>query len=190
LKSAEEIMNILDAYDLTRSYRDAGELAGCSHHTVKHYVVKREAAGRLDQVAARPQLIDPFLPELEELVERSKGKIRADVAHEKLLALAYAGSERTTRRAVAEVRNRLRTHWAARGWGPSASRKGSASGDPCARQGPPARKRFLLRSPRRWGPGNRCTSPTKTRQSIALPAGRPSMQGDLDQRPSLVRWDA
>jgi hypothetical protein len=82
VKSAEEIMNILDAYDLTRSLRDAGELAGCSHHTVKHYVDKREAAGRLDQAAARPQLIDPYLPKLEELVERSKGKIRADVAHD------------------------------------------------------------------------------------------------------------
>ena len=75
-------MNILDAYDLTRSFRDAGELAGCSHHTVKHYVDKRESAGRLDQAAARPQLIDPYLPKLEELVERSKGRIRADVAHD------------------------------------------------------------------------------------------------------------
>ena len=34
MKSAEEIMNILEAYDLTGSFRDAGELAGCSHHTV------------------------------------------------------------------------------------------------------------------------------------------------------------
>jgi transposase len=115
LKSAEEIMNILDAYDLTGSYRDAGELAGCSHHTVKHYVDKREAAGRLDQAAARPQLIDPFLPKLEELFERSKGKIRADVVHDKLAAMGYAGSERTTRRAVAEVRaaykaGRVRVH--------------------------------------------------------------------------------
>ena len=36
MKSAEEIMEILNAYDLTGSLRDAGELAGCSHHTVKH----------------------------------------------------------------------------------------------------------------------------------------------------------
>ncbi len=108
-------MEILDAYDLTGSYRDAGELAGCSHHTVKHYVLRRAAAGRLDRAAARPQLIDAFLPKLEELVERSKGKLRADVAHEKLVALGYAGSERTTRRAVAAVRRdyragRVRVH--------------------------------------------------------------------------------
>lgn len=42
LKSAEEIMEILDAYDLTGSLRDAAELAGCSHHTVKRYVEARE----------------------------------------------------------------------------------------------------------------------------------------------------
>jgi hypothetical protein len=34
VKSAEEIMNILEAFDLTGSLRDAAELAGCSHHTV------------------------------------------------------------------------------------------------------------------------------------------------------------
>jgi transposase len=108
VKSAEEIMNILDAYDLTRSFRDAGELAGCSHHTVKHYVDRREAAGRLDRPAARPQLIDPFLPKVEELVERSNGKVRADVVHAKLTVLGYAGSERTTRRAVAAAKKAYR----------------------------------------------------------------------------------
>jgi ferredoxin len=34
VKSREEIMEILEAFDLTRSFRDAGELAGRSHHTV------------------------------------------------------------------------------------------------------------------------------------------------------------
>ena len=51
LKSAEEIMNILEAFDLTASLRDAGELAGCSPNTVGHYVAAR-AAGRL--VPGRP----------------------------------------------------------------------------------------------------------------------------------------
>jgi hypothetical protein len=36
-------------------------------------------------------------------VERSRGELRADVAHDKLVALGYRGSERTTRRAA--VRN-------------------------------------------------------------------------------------
>ncbi len=108
MKSAEEIMKILDAYDLTGSLRDAGELAGCSHHTVKHYVERRAAAGVLDKAAARPQLIDEYLPKVEEWVERSLGKVRADVAHEKLTALGYTGSGRTTRRAVATVKKSYR----------------------------------------------------------------------------------
>lgn len=102
-------MKILDAYDLTGSLRDAGELAGCSHHTVKAYVDRRAAADvELDRAAARPQLIDEYLPKIEEWVERSSGKVRADVAHEKLLALGYTGSERTTRRAVATVKSAYR----------------------------------------------------------------------------------
>ena len=48
------------------------------------------------------------MPKLEEWVDRSNGKLRADVAHEKLLALGYAGSERTTRRAVAAAKRSFR----------------------------------------------------------------------------------
>jgi len=104
LKSAEEIMEILEAYDLTGSFRDAAELAGCSHHTVAAHVAARDA-GRVCGVAVvRPQLIDEYLDKVEEWVEQSVGKIRADKAHDKLLALGYAGSERTTRRAVAMVK--------------------------------------------------------------------------------------
>src|SRR6476619_176764 len=102
-------MRILDAYDLTGSLRDAGELAGCSHHTVKRYVDRRAAAGELDKAAARPQLIDAYLPKVEEWVERSKGKVRADVAHEQLLGVGYTGSERSTRRAVAVVKEAYRS---------------------------------------------------------------------------------
>ncbi len=108
MKSAEEIMKILDAYDLTGSLRDAGELAGCSHHTVKHYVERRAAAGELSKAAVRPMLIDAYLDKVEEWVERSHGKVRADRAHEKLLSLGYTGSERTTRRAVATVKKAYR----------------------------------------------------------------------------------
>lgn len=38
MKSAEEIMEILQTFDLTGSLRDAAELAGCSHHTVARHV--------------------------------------------------------------------------------------------------------------------------------------------------------
>jgi hypothetical protein len=105
VKSAEEIMNILEAYDLTGSLRDAAELAGCSHHTVARYVAERERGRAVaGSSARRPGVIDEFLPKLEELVERSKGKIRADKAHQRITAMGYAGSERTTRRAVAQAK--------------------------------------------------------------------------------------
>src|SRR6185295_7887045 len=98
-------MEILEAYDLTGSLRDAAELAGCSHHTVAQYVAARER-GELTPGRAqrRAMLVDPHLAKLEEWVERSSGKVRGDVAHEKLIALGYLGSERTTRRAVSEVK--------------------------------------------------------------------------------------
>ena len=101
-------MNILEAYDLTGSYRDAGELAGCSHHTVARYVRARDE-GRLVPGAAepRPTVIDEYLEKLEELVDRSKGKIRADRAHRTITTMGYTGSERTTRRAV----RRLKDAW-------------------------------------------------------------------------------
>jgi len=59
---------------------------------------------------------DRFLcGQVEEWVDRSKGKLRADVAHDKLVALGYVGSERTSRRAVAAVKahhrlGRVRVH--------------------------------------------------------------------------------
>jgi len=59
--------------------------------------------------------MDEFLPKVEEWIERSNGKLRADKAHEKLLLLGYVGSERSTRRAVAQVKKdyrlgRVRVH--------------------------------------------------------------------------------
>ena len=115
MKSAEEIMNMLEAFDLTGSLRDAGELSGVSHHTVARYVAARDAGALSDRAVARAQLIDEYLPKIEEWVERSNGKVRADVAHDKLVALGYGGSERTTRRAVAAVKRdyrvgRVRVH--------------------------------------------------------------------------------
>ena len=102
-------MEILEAYDLTGSFRDAAELAGCSHHTVAAHVVARDAGRPAGTGAARPQLIDEYLPKVEEWVEASAGKIRADKAHDRLLALGFEGSERTTRRAVAIVKHDYRS---------------------------------------------------------------------------------
>jgi hypothetical protein len=99
-------MEILNAYDLTGSYRAAAELCGCSHHTVKKAVEDRDAG--LSPAVRRARLIDDWHDLLEGWVADSKGKIRGDKAHERLLALGYTGTDRTTRRALAEIKSQWR----------------------------------------------------------------------------------
>ncbi|GGN19708.1 hypothetical protein GCM10010109_33280 [Actinoplanes campanulatus] len=99
-KSDREIMEILEAFDLTGCVHSAGQLAGCDPKTVKRYVNLRDGGGNPFTRAARPKLIDAFLPKVEELVEKSRAKIRADKVHERLVAMGFTGTERTTRRAV------------------------------------------------------------------------------------------
>ncbi|HSP76179.1 MAG TPA: IS21 family transposase [Cryobacterium sp.] len=108
MKHDGEIMEILAACDLTKSLRATAELTGCSHHTVARHVEARDAGKPIAEPAYRGRVTDPFLPKIEEWVEASKGKIRADRAHDKLLALGYTGSERSTRRAVSQVRTAYR----------------------------------------------------------------------------------
>jgi len=103
-KKELEIVHILEAFDLTRCPWSAARLAGCDPKTVQHYVARRDAGRDPLQPGRRPHLIDPFLGKVEELVERSCGKIRADVVHDRLVAMGFGGDERTTRRAVAEVK--------------------------------------------------------------------------------------
>ena len=98
-------MEILEAYDLVGTYRGAAELAGCDHHTVKHYVERRARGLTPHDGAERSSIIDEFRPKIVELVRRSQGQIRADKVHERLVALGFDGSERTTRRAVAEAKD-------------------------------------------------------------------------------------
>src|SRR6266536_2038531 len=97
-------MEILAAYDLTHSYRDAAELVGCAPNTVARYVQAREAGGVRATPVQRNQLIDAFREKIEGWVEASHGRIRADFAQRKFEAMGYSGSERTTRRAVAEAK--------------------------------------------------------------------------------------
>jgi transposase len=109
LKTPEEVMEILEAFDATGSLRAAAELVGCDHKTVGHWVRARDdAGGGLPvHVRSRPR-VDAFAAKIDEWVDRSRGKVRADVAHQKLVAMGYQGSERTTRRAVAAAKRRWR----------------------------------------------------------------------------------
>jgi hypothetical protein len=108
VKKAEEVMEILEAYDLAGTLRGAAALAGCDHKTVAHWVRVRELAGGMPVAGRRRPAVGEFAAKIDELVERSGGRIRADVAHAKLVALGYEGSPRTTRRWVAESKRRWR----------------------------------------------------------------------------------
>lgn len=128
-------MEILEAYDLVGSYRGAAELADCDHHTVKRYVERREAGGELAGSTSRLSIIDDYRDKIDELVRRSSGKVRADVVHDRIVLLGYAGSGRTTRRAVRDAkvafgagRHRIYRPWITEpgawlqfdwGWGPT-----------------------------------------------------------------------
>jgi hypothetical protein len=106
LKSYEETMHILEAFDLTQSYRATAQLTGCDHHTVARLVAARDAGVLRIEPAPRDRVTDPWLEKIEEWVEHSRGRVRGDIAHERLLALGYKGSERTTRRAVRAAKKR------------------------------------------------------------------------------------
>ena len=90
LKSYEEIMEMLEAFDLTESFRTATALVGCLRHTVEHYGALRDQGllpTGLEQVE-RVKLIDPFLPKVEEWMERSKGPDSIDRSNTALLERA------------------------------------------------------------------------------------------------------
>jgi molybdenum-dependent DNA-binding transcriptional regulator ModE len=82
VKKPEEVMEILKAYDLTGSMRAAATLVGCDHKTVAYWVRMRDEAGGMPVVGRkRPAMEGVFAAKVDELVDRSQGKIRADVAH-------------------------------------------------------------------------------------------------------------
>ena len=103
-KNGTQTMEILEAFDKTKSAHSAAKLAGCDPKTVRRLVARREAGLGVDAPIERPRLVDGHTDLIMQLVNGSDGTIRADVAHEKLVACGYEGSERTTRRAVAAAK--------------------------------------------------------------------------------------
>lgn len=62
----------------------------------------------LAPVTRRARMIDDWRDLLETWVVDSKGKIRGDKAHDKLVAFGYGGTDRTTRRVLAEIKAQWR----------------------------------------------------------------------------------
>jgi hypothetical protein len=126
-KSVRDVMEILEAYDLTSCAHSAAQLCGVDEKTVARYVEIRDAGGDPFTRARRARAIDEFLPKVEAWVEGSKGRIRADRVHQRLIPMGYTGNERTTRRAVHELKDaykagRRRTY---RPWIPSLNLAGA-----------------------------------------------------------------
>jgi len=103
-KSDREIVEIFEAFDLTRCAHSAAQLVGVDEKTIARYVAMRDEGRDPFARPRRPRAIDPFMAKIEDLVERSQGRIRADVVHRRLLAMGFTGTDRSTRRAVAEVK--------------------------------------------------------------------------------------
>ncbi|MBJ7603050.1 MAG: hypothetical protein JF888_07665 [Candidatus Dormibacteraeota bacterium] len=70
-------MEILEAFDLTRSYRSAAELSSCDPKTVAQYLERRDTGYDPYRSGHRPRLVDAFAEKIEELVDLSHGKVRA-----------------------------------------------------------------------------------------------------------------
>lgn len=103
--SKERQMEVLEAFDLTKSFRAAAQLTGVDHHTVKRLVTGRAlGTDPVGEPAVRSVVAEAFADKIVEWVDRSNGKVRADVVHDKLVQMGYRGSERTTRRVVAALK--------------------------------------------------------------------------------------
>lgn len=100
----EKKMEVLEAFDLTKSFRAAAQLTGVDHHTVAKVVSARARGQSLSDQEIRQKVADSFSEKITEWIERSGGKVRGDVVHQKLLAMGYEGSERTTRRVVSALK--------------------------------------------------------------------------------------
>jgi len=86
MKGNEEIMEILEAFDLTQSNEAAARLGGCDPKTVARLVSPRDSGNEPVGGVVRNRAVDNYLAKIEEWVDRSNADIRADVVHRKLQA--------------------------------------------------------------------------------------------------------
>ena len=110
-------MEVAEMFDLTKSISATAQLCGVDRKTVRRTLAAR-SGGAKTSYSERGKVSDPFEDKITEWIERSSGKIRADVVHEKLVVMGYSGSERTTRRVVNEVKRRYQkqTHRVYKPW--------------------------------------------------------------------------
>ncbi len=72
MKHAGDVVEILEAFDLTGSLREAARLTGCSPMTVARYVRLRETGQATADPVRRDQILDAFLPKLESILDHRR----------------------------------------------------------------------------------------------------------------------
>ncbi len=82
----EKRMELFEVYDVTKSYVQTANLCGVDPKTVRKAIAEREAGNDTNTRKTRDTSYAPFVEKITEWVERSSGKVRADVVHRKLLA--------------------------------------------------------------------------------------------------------
>ena len=103
-KPDREIIEILETFDLTRCAHSAAALAACDPRSSAATSPCAKAAEIPSHRPSRARAIDPIREKVEELVDRSRTKVRADKVHDHLVAMGFGGDKRSTHRAVAEAR--------------------------------------------------------------------------------------
>src|SRR5262249_36127112 len=104
LKNARERMDVLAAYREVGSYRGAAVMCGTTHKTVRRVVERHNGSGAAPQRKARGHNYEDVRGLVAERVRKSQGRISAKRLLPTARAAGYAGSARSFRRLVAEVK--------------------------------------------------------------------------------------
>lgn len=102
MQSSRRSQKILARYAILKNARAVADELNVSHNTVLRVV--RAHADATPARGPRPSITDAHRGFIKELITNSGGKIRADVVHEALLDRGFEGSQRTTRRIVATLK--------------------------------------------------------------------------------------
>lgn len=109
MKTAKDVMDIVNAYEATGTYRGAAALAGTTHKTVRR-VIERQKAGAVPgrSAAPRPRATDVVREVIEARVKETDGRISAKRLLPVVQAAGFTGSARSLRRAVHEAKTKWR----------------------------------------------------------------------------------
>ena len=106
MQSSRRSQKILARYAILENARAVADELNVSHNTVLRVV--RAHADAPPVRGPRPSITDAHRGFIKELITNSGGKIRADVVYEALLDRGFEGSQRTTRRIVATLKQEYR----------------------------------------------------------------------------------